>query len=118
MAGAAESHWVITFETVQDPEAMRVRFDTSPFAKKCSFSMSRIVGSNLVCSFVSILGKQALQKKCLQTFSDYGAFKRYVITQNAGQLSRFRNSGIPEKWNTCVLGHYRTGPLGLYGLWG
>jgi hypothetical protein len=101
-----------------------VRFDTSPFAKKCSSSMSRIVGSNLVCSFVSILGKQALQKKCLQTFSDYGAFKRYVITQNAGQLSRFlefRNSGKME--HVCVgsLSHWAFGavwPLGLNGIWG
>ena len=96
----AEICWVITFETVQDPAQMKVRFDNSRFAKKCSSSVSHIVGSNLVCSFGSILSKQALQKKCLQTFGDYGTFKRYVITQTSGsRIPEFRNSG---KWNTRV----------------
>jgi hypothetical protein len=99
----AEIHWVITFETVQDPVQMQARFDNSQFAKKCSSFVSRIVGPNLVCSFCSILGKQALQKKCVQTFKDYGTFKRYAITQTSGQLSRnleSRKSG--KKEHVCV----------------
>jgi hypothetical protein len=84
----AEIQWVVTFEDVQDPAQMRARLDNSQFAKKCSSFMSRIVGPNLVCSFCSIVGKQALQKKCAQTFKDYGTFKRHTITQTSGQLSR------------------------------
>jgi hypothetical protein len=100
----AENQWVVTFEDVQDPAQMRTRLDNSQFAKKCSSFMSRVVGHNLVSSFSSIVGKQALQKKCAQTFKDYGTFKTYTITQTSGQLNNGK-SGNPEKWNTCVLDH-------------
>jgi hypothetical protein len=101
----AENQWVVTFEDVQNPAQMQSRLDDSQFAKRCDSFLSRIVGRNIICSFCSIIGKQALQKKCVQTFKDYGTFKRYNIIQTPGRLNR-----NPESRKTGKMEHLCVGP--------
>jgi hypothetical protein len=101
----AENQWVVTFEDVQNPAQMQSRLDDSQFAKRCDSFLSRIVGRNIICSFCSIIGKQALQKKCVQTFKDYGTFKRYTIIQTPGRLNR-----NPESRKTGKMEHLCVGP--------
>ena len=85
MADAAEIHWRITFENVQDSGDMKVKLENSITLRRCKDVVVRIEGLDIVCSFVSSKSEQNIKKDVLQTFRHYGKYGRYIVTKETGQ---------------------------------
>ena len=66
--------WEVTFEGVGAPELFAVKLQKSQFHKRSQDPAVLVDGTVVKFVFSATMDKNAVQKKCSQTFATYGSF--------------------------------------------
>jgi hypothetical protein len=96
MAAPTESllrRWEVVFEGVVAPEALASKLQKSQFHKRSRDPDVSVDGAVVKFVFSADLGKNAVQKKCSQTFSAYGSFATWRVVEVSSPV------GFQGVWN-------------------
>ena len=84
MAATTETllrRWEVVFEGVGAPDLFAAKLQKSQFHKRSQDPDVSVDGAVVKFGFSADLDKNAVQKKCTQTFSTYGAFATWRVVE-------------------------------------
>jgi hypothetical protein len=81
MAESVLRRWEVVFEDVAAPDAFALKLQKCQFYKRCQCPDVSVDGAVVKFVFSVALIKNAVQKRCTQSFAAYGTFKTWRLVE-------------------------------------